>query len=308
MHRFRSLTHDAFFPDVAALRRLLARRFRDDRDPFAAERFTWEAWHVPGQFSQLRAPARAVFGDACAALEARLVRVLGRELGVARLGGPPWLSVLRDGDFQALHRDSPNGDFAFSFGLGLESRFRGGETLVAKDELLRYFASGAHRDAEASAPLFDEIPSRMNRLVVFDARLPHAVRAVEGPREARFGRIAVQGWLRAETVVASGDPAEVTASLTSALARFGRAASPLDGLVVVRVATRRNEPVTSLVAHTLASVAGDDDALPARMAERVARALGGARLPPGASATVVVRVEPRKVPRVRTPTRAIDAI
>ncbi|MFO0670950.1 MAG: fumarate hydratase [Polyangiaceae bacterium] len=38
-----------------------------------------------------------------------------------------------------------------------------------------------------------------------------------GPREARFGRIAVQGWLRAETVVLAGDTTPVVGALTQSL-------------------------------------------------------------------------------------------
>ncbi len=310
MERFRSLVHDAFLADVGALRRVLTRRLRDDQDPFAGARFAWEAWHVPGQFSQLRAPARAILGTACEALEARVLRVVGRELGAARLGGPLWISILRDGDFQSLHRDSPNGDFAMSFGLGLESRFRGGETLIARDELLDYFGRGAHTDAQASAPLFDEIASRQNRLVVFDARLPHAVRHVEGPREARFGRIAVQGWLRAETVVLAGDTTPVVGALTQSLRSLGRSLGAVDGLVVVGLTAprRAGRAAAELRAHTLAPTAATSSPKASEIAARVARALASARLPHGASATAVVRVVPGKGARLVAPTRPNDAI
>src|SRR5215813_7319918 len=101
------------------MRRALDRRLADRTDPFDPTRFAWEHWHVPGQFSQLRTPARSFFGDeAMAAFEARLLRWARAELGVARLGGPPWLSAITDGGFQGVHRDSPNGQFAFSYGLG----------------------------------------------------------------------------------------------------------------------------------------------------------------------------------------------
>lgn len=276
MERFRYFVTDSFYRDARALRRQLDRALSDERDPFDAARFAWEAWHVPWQFSQLRAPARAIFGDLLAAWEARVLARLGRELGVVAFGGPPWISILRDRDFQALHRDSPNGHLAFSFGLGREAKFRGGETLIANDELLDYFRKGAHRDRAAADPMFDVVPSRFNRIVVFDARLPHAVREVEGPREPRHGRITIQGWLRAGTFIPDAD-----ASTMRALARaIGTIrAADVEGLVV---ATPK-----AIVMHTLA-VTGErgNKAVPAAL-RAIAAAIRRLRLRHDARTAVV---------------------
>ena len=213
---------DAFYGDVRDLRRAIDRRLSDRVEPFDPRRFVWEHWHVEGQFSQLRAPARAFFpAEAIAAFEARLLRWAASTYGLSRLGGPPWVSSVTDGGYQGLHRDGPNGTIAFTFALG-RGRFRGGETLIARDELLDYFGTGSHRPEVAHTPLFDEIAPRFNRLVAFDARIPHAVRMVEGPRHPRDGRIAIQGWLEPAGCVVVGalDPVEATRAQASSEGPF----------------------------------------------------------------------------------------
>jgi hypothetical protein len=198
------VVRDDFFDDALPLRRHFVRRHADRTSPFDASRFVWEYWQVFGQYAQHRVPLRTFFPDELAtAFEARLLAWAGAHLGLSALGGPPWLSFLLHGDYQSLHRDTPNGEFAFSFGLSRPgaARFRGGETLLARPELLDYWRSGAGAAQQADAPLFDEVPSRFNRLVAFDSRVPHGVRLVEGPRSPADGRIAVQGWLVPRGVV-----------------------------------------------------------------------------------------------------------
>jgi hypothetical protein len=286
LERVRYIVVDRFFADAKAMRKALDRRLADRTDPFDPARFAWEHWHVPGQFSQLRTPARSFFGEeVIAAFEGRLLRWARTTLGVARLGGPPWLSAITDGGFQGVHRDSPNGQFAFSYGLG-KGRFAGGETLLARDELLDYFRSGAHADGAADTPLFDEVPARFDRLVVFDARLPHAVRTVEGPRRARDGRIAIQGWLAADGCIVEGPlaPDEATRAANRALARAADLRG-VEGLLAVRLEAgkdgrvKRATPLTS----TLVDVGGG---APDRAAQRVVQALARARF--SAAARVVV--------------------
>jgi hypothetical protein len=178
---------DRFFPRAQEMRREIDKRLADVTAPFDPARFAWEHWHVAGQFSQHRTPARAFFAqETIAAFEQRLLAWASSELGLSSLGGPPWLSAIVDGGFQALHRDSPNGHFAFSYGLSKRgARYRGGETLLARPELLDYFRHGGHRDDRAHWPMFDEIPSRFDRLVAFDARTACGRRAAPPSRWTR---------------------------------------------------------------------------------------------------------------------------
>jgi hypothetical protein len=302
--RFRYTEIDSFFHEASALRRVLDKRLGDRTSPFDKGRFAWEYWHVDAQFSQLRTPARDFFPDALmAAFEARLLGWASANLGVCRLGGPPWLSVIIDGGFQGLHRDSPNGQIAFSYGLGRNGRFRGGETLLASDDLLDYFRAGAHRDEAAHHPLFDEVVPRFNRIVLFDARLPHAVRAVQGSRSPREGRIAIQGWLEAAGCIARPKPPrphdgsrgsyegapEATRAIKLALraAKLRRELEGAEGLFTAKITLGRNgraraiEPVASTLVRT-----GDLRDQPARAARALVRMLGRARFEGGVSPVV----------------------
>ncbi|MFO0658699.1 MAG: 2OG-Fe(II) oxygenase [Polyangiaceae bacterium] len=241
---FRYSIEDKFFRDADQLRAAFEASVGDRTSPFEPARFRWEYWHVPFQFSQHRTPARTFFEtELMRAFEERLLTWASRELGVSELGASPWLSYLIDRDFQALHRDSPNGQIAFSFGLSKPDkvRFRGGETLIARPELLDYWGQPSFRDHEAHKPLFDVVPAKFNRLVVFDSRIPHAVQMVEGPRVAMDGRVSIQGWLRANGCILdlNTSRAEVEAHIDRELASID--VSGVDGLysVEIHTSTRR---------------------------------------------------------------------
>jgi hypothetical protein len=297
------LVVDGFFDGARALRRAFERVVRGKRlDPMDPARFRWERWHVPGEFSQQRTPARAFFPkDLTAAFEARLLAWSAVTLGLTALADPPWLSELLDGQFQALHRDSPNGQIAFSYGVVRPGRlrFRGGETLLARPELLDYWRLGGHRPESAWEPLFDEVAPRFDRLVCFDSRVPHAVRAVEGPRAPGDGRIAIQGWLRAEgCVVVRGDanPTDATRVANERLARVPRRElSGAAGLLTVRIDRRVAAPnvLVDLLAPVDRAGAG-----PRRARRAVVSALRGARWPAHAERVSVPVVVADGVARV----------
>lgn len=287
---------DAFFDEALALRRAYEARFGERVPPFDPARFAWEYWHVPGQFAQHRAPARAVFPEALLGrFEARLLAWGARTLGLSTLGGPPWVSFVLHGDYQGIHRDTPNGVFAFTFGLSRPGRrppFAGGETLLARPELLDYWGHGGAREDTADQPLFEEVAPLFNRFVVFDARIPHAVRMVEGPRDPRDGRVAIQGWLKADGCVVRGGASrdEATERSRGLLKRIPkRALRGAGGLLVVRVelsAAGAAKRATEL-ANTLVPTAGDATA-PARASKAVLAALSRLRLAAGRAAGTVV--------------------
>jgi hypothetical protein len=286
---------DSFFADARALRKAYEARFGERVPPFDRSRFVWEYWHVPGQFAQHRAPAHDVFpGDLLARFEARLLSWSARTLGLSALGSPPWVSYVLHGDYQGIHRDSPNGVFAFTFGLSRpgRSRFAGGETLLARPELLDYWRRGGAREDSADEPLFEVIPPAFNRLVAFDSRLPHAVRTVEGPRDPRDGRVAIQGWLKPNGCPTTGalTADEARASLRAALRRLGRRAlAGVAGLVSVRLEVaaaghvKRAVPLLDTLVAT-----GDDARAPARVAAVIGGACGRARFPAARGPSTVV--------------------
>jgi hypothetical protein len=164
--------------------------------------------------------------------------------------------------------------------------------LLARPELLEYWRRGGARVDTAGEPLFEEIPALFNRLVAFDARVPHAVRTVEGPRDPREGRVAIQGWLCADGCVVEGplDREQATAAVRGAIAKLPRRAlGGATGLLSVKLevaAAGHVKRATTLVDVLVAT--GGDAGAPARAATALTQRLKKLRLPPARSPRAVV--------------------
>lgn len=187
-------TIDSFFKEAAALRTHFESRFKNPRET-RTDRFVWDYWHVPGQYTNLRTPAYAFFPQ-------KVYRRFHEQLvhwGRANLGchdvSPPWLSLYVEGCHQELHGDVPHGPWAFVYSLTpWQTRsFLGGETLLLKESLLDYWSRPVPRGLERG-DIFDSIEPRFNRLTVFDPRIPHGVSRVSGTHDPLEGRLVVHGW------------------------------------------------------------------------------------------------------------------
>lgn len=172
MKTVRLQIHDSFFPRAKALRAAYDERFRDPLIP-RADRFIWDYWHIPGEYTLLRTQAHAFF-------QAKLYESFHRHLvewGRANLGchdvSPPWLSCYVEGCRQEEHSDVPHGPLAFVFSLTGRRRFQGGETFLKGEK---------------------NIPPKFNRLLVFNPAIPHGVTTVRGTHDPRFGRLVIHGW------------------------------------------------------------------------------------------------------------------
>ena len=194
MHRS-LLVVDGFAPEGRLLRAHLDRRFSEPRVA-RADRFVWDWWHVPGQYTALRTPAWTYFPPSpYRALHGRLVHFGRRVLGCHDVS-PPWLSCYVEGCGQQLHGDLPHGPWAFVYSLTRwrGRPFRGGETLVLRDEVLDLWSGFESTRRLEEADLFRQVEPRFGRLTVFDPRLPHAVRTVHGTLDPCEGRLVVHGW------------------------------------------------------------------------------------------------------------------
>ncbi|HWK45029.1 MAG TPA: hypothetical protein VNT30_09925 [Stellaceae bacterium] len=56
-----------------------------------------------------------------------------------------------------------------------------------------YSASLAGGRAMAGQPFFETIPAEFNQLLIFDDRIPHAVRQITGGMDPREGRVVLHG-------------------------------------------------------------------------------------------------------------------
>jgi hypothetical protein len=235
---------DDFAPEAAAMRKAFDQRFADPRRA-GADRFVWDYWHVPGQYTALRTPAWTYFPQALyRKFHQRLVRWGREHLGCHDVS-PPWLSNYVEGCRQELHGDLPHGPFAFVFSLThwKQRTFRGGETLLVRDEVLDYWQDFRSTRGVEQGELIREVAPRFSRLVVFDPRIPHGVRTVTGTHDPREGRLVVHGWfVQPRPLVGGPLPARVltarTGELIEALGpRLG--ALPIAGLLSVRFAIDR---------------------------------------------------------------------
>jgi hypothetical protein len=150
---------DRFAPEATELRATFDDRFADPRST-RADRFVWDYWHVPGQYTALRTPAWTYFARRTyAAFHRRLVAWGREELGCHDVS-PPWLSLYVDGCRQELHGDLPHGPWAFVFSLTRwrGRAFRGGETLLVRDEVLDFWHDFASLRAVEERELIREIP------------------------------------------------------------------------------------------------------------------------------------------------------
>jgi 2OG-Fe(II) oxygenase superfamily len=186
---------DRFSQTSGALRAHFDARFSDPRKA-TGDRFVWDYWHVPGQYTHLRTPAHNYFPSS-------LYKQIHTELvlfGRSHLGchdiSPLWLSAYVEGCKQEIHGDLPHGPFAFvlSLSTGHNRTFRGGETLLAREDVLDYFRDFRSVRSIEQGDVFEAVAPKFNRLTVFDGRIPHGVREVRGTHDPREGRLVLHGW------------------------------------------------------------------------------------------------------------------
>lgn len=186
---------DRFAPEAPALRATFDDRFADPRRAHG-DRFVWDYWHVPGQYTALRTPAWEYFPKATYDRFHNRLVAWGRETLGCHDVSPPWLSNYIDGCRQELHGDLPHGPWAFVFSLTpwRGRTFRGGETLLVRDEVLDFWHDFTSVRAVEEPELVRAIAPQFGRLVVFDPRIPHGVRTVTGTHDPREGRLVIHGW------------------------------------------------------------------------------------------------------------------
>ena len=186
---------DRFAPEAHGLRAVFDGRFAAPREAHR-DRFQWDYWHVPGQYTALRTPAWTYFPRRLyAPFHNRLVAWGRAHLGCHDIS-PPWLSLYIEGCRQELHGDLPHGPWAFVVSLThWRGRvFRGGETLLVRDEVLDFWHDFASIRAVEHRELIRTVAPQFARLVVFDPRIPHGVRTVTGTHDPREGRLVIHGW------------------------------------------------------------------------------------------------------------------
>lgn len=196
---------DQFFSQAQALRDEYLNRFAQ---PLRAdqERFVWDYWHVPDQYTLMRTSAESFFSEELYSTWLEAMSQWGFEnLGCSEIS-PPWLSYYVDGCEQQLHADNPHGPWAFVFSLTdwAARRFRGGETQLLNPKVLDYWREFDSSVGFEKETLFETIEPHLNRLLVFDPRVPHGVAPVWGEKDPRGARLVIHGWFLEPTPTMEG--------------------------------------------------------------------------------------------------------
>lgn len=206
------LIEDQFYKNAGQLRQYFESQFQNPKET-RSERFVWDYWHVPDQYTLVRTPAYHYFPEKLYMdFHKSLVHWGRRTLGCWDIS-PPWLSYYVDGCKQELHSDVPHGPWAYVFSLTpWKSRnFSGGETLILKPEVLSYWRNFASSQDRELNSFIDRIPAQMNRLTVFDPRYPHGVTEVRGTKDPMEARLVIHGWfMEPKTYIEGALPPKAT--------------------------------------------------------------------------------------------------
>ena len=247
---------DSFKPLAKALRKHFDLVQSDAHHP---ARFQWDWWHLPGRYTHLRTPAELYFEPA---LHSQLVETITsfarKEFGCSSIS-PIWLSNYVEGCEQRLHADRPHGPWAFVFSLTADFRkFQGGETIIMRDEILRFWESTAASSPLASQTdgqafeeneILQKIPSQFGRLLVFDPRVPHGVSRVSGTVNPLEGRLVLHGWFTApqpfvDGALVPGKVEPVLEGLDREMESLGAVTDP--GTVAYRISIRADGSVSKI--------------------------------------------------------------
>ncbi|EIE23883.1 hypothetical protein COCSUDRAFT_28507 [Coccomyxa subellipsoidea C-169] len=234
------LLTDNFLPTATALREHFESRFENPLKT-TSDRFVWDYWHVPDQYTLLRTPADHFFPeDTYRELEDALLEYGEQQLGCRGIS-PIWLSYYVHGCRQELHADSPHGPWAFVLSLTQwEGRsFSGGETMIFQPHMLDFWSSFDPARGFEVKDMVTLVEPHFNRLTVFDGRYPHGVRPVEGTRDPLRARLVLHGWFTEPSPFFDGplDEEAATETLDSVLSELYEELGSLPqclGTIVIR--------------------------------------------------------------------------
>lgn len=239
--------------DAAVLRSHYEAHFAEPHQHKPETHQLWNYWHVPDLYTYLRTSPEKVIPRPL--VERFHARLSGWALETLGLGFVTWpnLSLYVHGCCQQLHNDATNGRFGFVYSLTPDSRrSSGGETIVLREgDLFR-----AHLARDAAGPALHElIAPRFNRLTIFDDRMPHGVRHIEGSMDPLDGRVVLHGHIseghpQVRGPLSAGAVAAVIADAVEAgLLAAGAGADEVHGPLTIRLSVAAEGAVAE--AHSL---------------------------------------------------------
>jgi 2OG-Fe(II) oxygenase superfamily len=276
-----------FFERAHEMRSIFNVRFASPRT-FSRDRFVWDYWHVPDQYTYIRTIAQYYFPRELFNSFLRRLCAWGEaNLGCDRVT-QPWLSYYVDGCRQELHTDIAQGPWAYVFSLTHWNtcKFRGGETILLRPSCLNFWRDYPIGESAELMSLIEKIPPLFNQLVVFDPRIPHGVHSVEGSRDPLDSRLVLHGWFMEPTLQGRGtiDLEQSRSILDAQLAQLAvilEGLGSVAGLLITRINLNLDGSVKSLniLTDTLVSSSGDTTA-PKRALQQITALLYSLKFPP----------------------------
>ncbi|MET1080993.1 MAG: hypothetical protein ABWY06_23510 [Pseudomonas sp.] len=237
-----------FFAEAESLRTAFENRVRNSYQQGIA----WRYFCVPQMYTYLSCVPQAFAPEP---LVARFMRHLTQwcldNLGMIPTG-PPNLHLMVNGCTLGLHSDFHNGTWGFVYSLTRweERKFSGGETLLMRDGVPSYKKHHVHGEV-----LYELFPAHFNQLLLFDDRIVHGTRTIEGSMDPLQGRIALVGHLRATSPRISGplEPAAARQVILAVQRELGprlRDFQEVQGSFSFRLAVTASGAVESITALT----------------------------------------------------------
>jgi|ERR1700737_539107 len=288
------LIEDDFMPapTAAAMRAAIEDHLGDPYRHTAESRMAWNYFYVPGLYSYLRAsPERVIGAELANAFQDRLRCWSAVNFGLAPCASP-YLGLYIHGCRQNEHNDAANGRFGFVYSLTKnERRTIGGETLIWREDAL---APRNMRHPKFGDDFYHAIVPQFNRLLLFDDRMPHAVRMVEGNMDPLEGRIVLHGHLieagpSVDGPLPLGSVVDIAKSMAvQFFAERGIKAAAYHGLAIVRLTVSPKGRVMDcrLLVNRIKQLVGGESTVQSVIAELVVRA-GSLRFPISAEVSVV---------------------
>ena len=282
--RERLVVVDDFLPAelAEALRLEFDDHFGTPDTQTAGSHQVWNYWFVPELYAYLRTrPQSVITASSAQAFVQQLADWSAASLGLAAVSAPS-LALYTPGCFEGLHNEAGNGRFGYAYSLTRDGRRTvGGELQVQREgEALRALA----QQPGSPRAFFDIVPPKFNRLVVFDARTPHALSAVAGSMDPRDGHVVLHGLIREGAPFAEGalDAETLLGAAGEAFTRF-QAGAFIDGYhgpVTIRIeVSAAGEASCQVVLDRVTHPDPDDRRWPVLLNDLVAQ-FGAMRLPP----------------------------
>lgn len=210
-----SIYRSSVFSNLAESSRSLRERFdiiqmSKKKSPIPIERFIWDYWHVPNEFTYFRTFPHFLFSKQDYNLLCKNLTDLSANLLGSNKINTIWASYYVDYCRQELHQDISQGGWAFVLNLSSATvkNFSGGQTYLLKENVTLEKNENFHNAREK----FDTIELNFGELLIFDGQIPHGVEIVGGTHDPLEGRFVIHGWFAEPQFKTTAKEAEVVKS------------------------------------------------------------------------------------------------